>query len=110
IDTYPADDNPGFNGVWGNYPYFPSGTIVLSDLERGLIVVRLDENALAVELLPSSQPGPLPERPFEVLARTSSLGEPTPAESATLMARINGGDFQPRPMIHLGGGVYRGTL
>jgi len=110
IDTYPADDNPGFNGVWGNYPYFPSGTIVLSDLERGLIVVRLDENALAVELLPSSQPGPLPERPFEVLARTSSLGEPTPAESATLMARINGGDFQPRPMIHLGGGLYRGTL
>ncbi|MBT6785698.1 MAG: choice-of-anchor B family protein [Planctomycetes bacterium] len=38
FDTYPADDNSNFNGLWSVYPYFPSGTIIGSDLERGLFV------------------------------------------------------------------------
>jgi choice-of-anchor B domain-containing protein len=38
FDTYPDDDNPDFNGLWGTYPYFPSGTVIGSDLERGLFV------------------------------------------------------------------------
>lgn len=38
FDTYPADDNQGYNGLWNNYPYFPSGTVIGSDLERGLFV------------------------------------------------------------------------
>ncbi|HFE45923.1 MAG TPA: choice-of-anchor B family protein, partial [Nannocystis exedens] len=29
-----------FNGAWGNYPYFESGIIVVSDIERGLFVLR----------------------------------------------------------------------
>ena len=29
-----------FNGAWGTYPYFPSGNIVISDIENGLYVVR----------------------------------------------------------------------
>ena len=29
-----------FNGVWSNYPYFESGIVVLSDIDRGLFVVR----------------------------------------------------------------------
>ncbi len=40
FDTYPADDNADFNGVWSVYPYFESGVIVISDTERGLILVR----------------------------------------------------------------------
>lgn len=40
-DTYlPAGQ--GFNGDWGVYPYFASGSIVLSDLNSGLYVVRFD--------------------------------------------------------------------
>ncbi len=31
---------PQFNGAWGTYPYFPSGQIVISDIENGLYVVR----------------------------------------------------------------------
>lgn len=38
FDTYPADDGLGYNGLWNNYPYFPSGTVIGSDLERGLFV------------------------------------------------------------------------
>lgn len=39
FDTYPANDNPSFNGVWNVYPYFPSGNIIASDIEGGLFVL-----------------------------------------------------------------------
>lgn len=38
FDTYPQDDATLFNGLWNNYPYFPSGTVIGSDIERGLFV------------------------------------------------------------------------
>jgi choice-of-anchor B domain-containing protein len=41
FDTYPGSDSAVFNGAWSNYPYFPSGTIIVSDIERGLFVLRL---------------------------------------------------------------------
>ncbi len=42
FDTYPTDDQANFNGLWSSYPYFPSGTIIGSDLERGLFVWRFE--------------------------------------------------------------------
>ncbi|MBN8705859.1 MAG: choice-of-anchor B family protein [Bacteroidetes bacterium] len=30
-----------FTSVWGVYPYLPSGNILLSDIERGLVIVKL---------------------------------------------------------------------
>ena len=41
FDTYPDNDGASFNGLWNVYPYFPSGTIIGSDLERGLFVWEL---------------------------------------------------------------------
>jgi choice-of-anchor B domain-containing protein len=41
FDTYEADDAPDFNGLWSNYPFFPSGTVIGSDIEKGLFVWRL---------------------------------------------------------------------
>ena len=38
FDTYPSNDNANFNGLWNVFPYFPSGTVIGSDLERGLFV------------------------------------------------------------------------
>jgi len=38
FDTYPEDDNANYNGLWSVYPYFPSGTIIGSDIEKGLFV------------------------------------------------------------------------
>lgn len=40
FDTYPANNNTSFNGAWSIYPYFDSGNIIISDIERGLFVVR----------------------------------------------------------------------
>jgi choice-of-anchor B domain-containing protein len=40
FDVFPADDAAAFNGTWGNYPFFASGTIVASGMEQGLFVLR----------------------------------------------------------------------
>lgn len=34
-----------FTSVWGVYPYLPSGNILLSDIERGLVVIKLTNSA-----------------------------------------------------------------
>ncbi len=48
FDTRPEDDATSFNGLWSVYPFFPSGTVIGSDLERGLFVWRLGEAPLAI--------------------------------------------------------------
>jgi choice-of-anchor B domain-containing protein len=40
FDVYPVDDAAAFNGTWGNYPFFASGTVVASGMEQGLFVLR----------------------------------------------------------------------
>lgn len=40
FDTYPGNDNAGFNGVWSVYPYFSSGNIIISDINSGLFIVK----------------------------------------------------------------------
>ena len=43
FDTYPSNDNAAFNGVWNVYPYFASKNIVISDIEKGLFIVKKSE-------------------------------------------------------------------
>jgi len=40
FDTFPASDSANFNGVWSVYPYFPSGNIIISDIEGGLFILK----------------------------------------------------------------------
>jgi choice-of-anchor B domain-containing protein len=40
FDVYPDDDAAEFNGAWSTYPYFPSGNVIISGIEQGLLVVR----------------------------------------------------------------------
>lgn len=42
FDTYPSSNSAQFNGAWSVYPYFASGTIIVSDIERGLFMLKLD--------------------------------------------------------------------
>lgn len=52
FDTVPESDDPGFDGVWGSYPYFPSGNVAVSSMDRGLFVLR--------RVGEPSFPGPVP--------------------------------------------------
>jgi choice-of-anchor B domain-containing protein len=40
FDTYPDSNGTSFNGAWGVFPYLPSGKILVSDIERGLVILR----------------------------------------------------------------------
>ncbi|MEO6132492.1 MAG: choice-of-anchor B family protein [Saprospiraceae bacterium] len=51
-DTYPS--NTQYNdyiGCWGVYPFFPSGTIVASDMNNGLFVLQITNGTLGLEFL-----------------------------------------------------------
>ncbi|MGB5691491.1 MAG: choice-of-anchor B family protein [Flavobacteriaceae bacterium] len=39
FDTYPSNNTAAFEGVWSLYPYFPSGKIVVNDINSGLFVI-----------------------------------------------------------------------
>jgi choice-of-anchor B domain-containing protein len=41
FDTYPQADAIDFGGTWSNYPYFESGTIIVSDMNTGLFILTL---------------------------------------------------------------------
>lgn len=43
FDTYPANNNTAFNGAWSIYPYFSSGNIIISDIERGMFIVQKNQ-------------------------------------------------------------------
>ncbi len=42
FDTYPNSNSRSFNGSWGNYPFFDSGTVIVADIQNGLFVLRPD--------------------------------------------------------------------
>lgn len=48
FDTFPGSDSANFGGAWGVYPYLPSGTLLVSDIESGLFVLR--EQGLAIQI------------------------------------------------------------
>ena len=39
FDTYPAGNAVGFGGAWSVYPFFESGTLVVSSIDEGLFVL-----------------------------------------------------------------------
>ena len=39
FDTFPAHNNAGFEGAWSAYPFFPSGTVIVSDRVGGLFIL-----------------------------------------------------------------------
>ncbi len=43
FDTFPANDDAEFKGVWNVYPYFKSGIIAINDINSGLFLVKAPE-------------------------------------------------------------------
>jgi choice-of-anchor B domain-containing protein len=53
VGYYDTDSSPttysGFKGAWGTYPYFPSGHVIVSDVQNGLHVLEIDQSLMAAE-------------------------------------------------------------
>jgi choice-of-anchor B domain-containing protein len=56
FDTYlsPSANSAGTDGAWGTYPFLPSGTLLVSDIENGMFLLRRNET------LPPPPPPPPP--------------------------------------------------
>jgi choice-of-anchor B domain-containing protein len=46
FDTFPQGDGNAFQGAWGVYPFLESGTILVSDINRGLFLLGVDLTAV----------------------------------------------------------------
>jgi choice-of-anchor B domain-containing protein len=57
FDTYlsPSANSAGTDGAWGVYPFLPSGTLLVSDIENGMFLLRRNETAP-----PPAPPSPPP--------------------------------------------------
>lgn len=58
FDTFPGSNAAEFSGDWSNYPFFPSGTVIMGDLDRGLFIVDVSK---AIRGLRFNFPNGLPE-------------------------------------------------
>lgn len=98
-DTY-LHGGYGYNGAWNVYPYFDSGTVIVSDIQSGLFVVALDPTATSDE--PSAEPpAPLAVAPNPVAGRATARYELT--EGAAV--RLSVYDVQGREVAVLYEGV-----
>jgi len=104
FDTYPDDDNPQFNSLWSNYPDFPSGTIIGSDIEKGMFVWTLGD-----PLLTFSHPDGLPSL-VDPSGGTLKIqvNEHTPGDLLPGSVRFHvdtGSGFSSVPLSATGGGL-----
>lgn len=100
FDTYPEDDAAPaatYNGLWSTYPYFRSGTIVGSDISRGLFVWRLEGAAGTVRASRADA------------SWLDPAGESVPVRLETLRAdlRVSG---TPQVVGTVGGAAFRTDL
>jgi hypothetical protein len=84
FDTRPEDDEPLYVGLWSSYPFFPSGTIIGSDRQRGLFVWRLDLQPVVGDVN-----GDGTVSVFDLILLLSDWG-PCPAPPAECPADVNG--------------------
>ncbi|MHC5211369.1 MAG: choice-of-anchor B family protein [Planctomycetota bacterium] len=105
FDTYPADDAADTNGLWNVYPYFPSETVIGSDIGRGLFVWKL--GAPGIVLTPAALPeliGPFGDSlDVSVGAAPGVFLEP----GSPTLHLDSGAGFVSMPLADMGGGTWR---
>jgi choice-of-anchor B domain-containing protein len=105
FDTYPGSDAANYNGLWSCYPFFPSGVVIGSDLERGFFVWWVGD-ALVEVSFPNGLPVLLDPAGQTVRVR---IDEANPgdldASSANLVYDAGMGQ-QVVPLTPVGAGLY----
>lgn len=109
FDTYPGSDAANFNGLWNVWPFFPSGTLIGSDLERGLFVWKV-ESAVATFAVanPPLTVSPAGGTPVDVTI-TPGAGVTLNPASAKMLLTVNGSTVE-RPLTLVSGTTWRATF
>tara|TARA_R110002072_G_scaffold42064_9_gene117762 strand:- start:41098 stop:43323 length:2226 start_codon:yes stop_codon:yes gene_type:complete len=110
FDTFPGSDSAEFNGAWSSYPFFPSGNIIVSDIERGLFVMRVDAPLRPLALAADgSNPGTLKPDGSDTLRVKAVQRDTTEISSVELMLNTGSG-FSPIAMSETGDGTYSAAI
>jgi len=98
FDIYPSSDSNSFNGAWSNYPYFPSGNIIVSGIEQGLFVLKQTSRLTASPTsAPSVPPSMLPSSfPNETSVPPSMSPSSFPNETSVSPSMLPS-SFPPEP-------------
>lgn len=98
FDTFVASDSAAFNGMWGTYPYLPSGLILGSDINSGLYVLADNSKTTSAGSVAfvsadiSSTPGELVS--IEV-QRPQGAGAISVGYDSFAGSAVSGTDYQP---------------
>ncbi len=83
LDTVPYGENePGFGGSWSNYPFFESGTVVVTSGSEGLFVVRPVDGAMPSEAAREDAGPTAGATPPPVPSGSADEGRPAAADDA----------------------------
>ena len=109
FDTWPEDDAAEFNGLWNNYPYFPSGVVIGSDIEKGLFVWWVGTPPVAISL-PGGEPATLPPAGGAVAV---TIVESSPGQLAPGTAKLHydaGQGYVVVDLVHAGGTTWNANF
>lgn len=109
FDTYPQDDNPNFNGLWNNYPYLPSGTIIGSDIEKGLFVWRMGPPELVFSF-PDGRPSMTPTSGGTFKVKITPAEGQSVQDGTPVLFVTEGGMTQQVPLTPLMGDEYLASI
>jgi choice-of-anchor B domain-containing protein len=119
FDTFPANDSVGTDALWSVYPYFPSGTVILSDILRGLFIVDVGAAVSASDAIPGALDFTLTGGPPETIdplggtAVSVALAGRCGTEPAPGSAQLHydlGSGFTSIPLTEVGTNAYAGAF
>jgi len=81
FDVYPDSNNNKFNGAWSNYPFFPSGVVIVSGIEQGLFMLEVGDITHSPTASPTRTQSPTKSAaPTDLLFWELKSGNPSQCE------------------------------
>lgn len=110
FDTYPGSDTAQFNGLWNIWPYFPSGTVIGSDIERGLFVWTVAQPIATFNV--ASAPATINPQGGSTVDVTiaPAAGQTLNAGSGSMTTTWGATGTATTPLVNVGGNTYRATF
>jgi len=109
FDTWPEDDNTQFNGLWNNYPYFPSGVVIGSDIEKGLFIWWVGQPQISITPL-AGDPDTVDPNGQTLSVQIGEIAPGTLVSGTTKLHYDNGGGWMAVDLVAQGAGLYAASL
>jgi len=113
FDTFPGSDSAQFNGAWSVYPFFDSGVVLVSDIERGLFILDVTGDGAARLEIEVVGGAPTELAPFGQAVRVSinELAGAVADDRVRMHVRLPGEpDATTVAMTPVGGGQFEAVL